>query len=38
MKFLFTKIKKKFVDFYNFLKFVEKKRLELMERATWGKF
>ncbi len=38
MKILLTKFKKKFVDIYNFLKFVEKKRLELMERATWGKF
>ena len=31
-------MKTKIKNIYNFLQFVEKKRIELMERATWGKF
>lgn len=31
-------MKTKINNFYTFLQFVEKKRLELMERSTWGKF
>ena len=38
MKKYFIKLKTKIKNIYNFLQFVEKKRLELMERATWGKF
>jgi hypothetical protein len=38
IKILFTSIKRTFVKIYIFLKFIEKKRLELMERSVWGKF
>jgi hypothetical protein len=38
MKKYFIKMKTKIKNIYNFLQFVEKKRIELMERATWGKF
>lgn len=31
-------IKIKIIELYKFLQFVEKKRLELMERSVWGKF
>ena len=32
------KMKIKIKNIYNFLQFVERKRIELMERALWGKF
>jgi hypothetical protein len=38
MKKILNKLKIKIVQFYQFLQFIESKKLELMERATWGKF
>lgn len=38
IKIFFMSIKRTFVKAYTFLKFIENKRSELMERSTWGKF